>query len=164
VFHTLASVVSGLWLNGYIEKLGDTTDVNFEVLFRRLEGAERISNVDLKGTMITMDRAYTKKLGIEAVVKLGGEVHGTRKKGNDFPFTYNKAKPAPGQFNIPTKGHSGANWAKLHFASREIIGFSVGQHSAMTDVCFGQRILERFEQDAQLSCAHGTDPLVNVNP
>jgi len=95
VFHTLASVVTGLWLGGYIEKLSDTTDVIFEVLFRRLEGAEHISNVDLKRTMITMDRGYTTKQGIEAVVKLGAEVHGTRKKGNDFPFTYNKAKPAP---------------------------------------------------------------------
>ena len=110
VAHCAVSVVTQLFLGSVLEKQGLTVDDCVQDLLTRFTDKSHFKFVNMTNT-ITRDRGYTYRSSTATMLGLGAEVHGTRKRENNFPFVFGK-RPKENQKWIPEQGYAATYWAK----------------------------------------------------
>ena len=94
VHHAAVSVCTGLYCGGYVQHRGDTTANCVDNVQRILCQAIQTSAIDLNGTTFYMDRGYGGTDGeiISTLIQRGGNIHGTAKRMQSYPYTHGTAR------------------------------------------------------------------------
>jgi hypothetical protein len=101
VHHASVSVCTGLYCGGYVQQRDDTTEQCVTNVQKILCQAICDTKIELNGTIFFMDRGYGGTDGeiISLLIARGGHIHGTAKRMNSFPYTYDKP-PKPNQVKV----------------------------------------------------------------
>ena len=112
VLHSVASLTTGIFLGGHLEKVGESAQDSISILLKGLVNAEIERHVVFPN-LITWDRAYNVNTTASSIIQKQGDVVGTRRKEANFAFTFGGSKVKKHQKYVEEAGEMNAKWAKM---------------------------------------------------
>ena len=113
VMHTLSCVITGAFLGGVIQQVGQSVNSCTLTLLKSLVGTDIVDDSDIKlKNRIDVDRAYSRNGTYEMAGRVGMEMTSTQIRMKTNPITDGKAKfkPAPDQAVISPTGSMVTHW------------------------------------------------------